>query len=181
VYKEYVGDFTLNPSELPFPGHARRGGDGVDMYGKKYLKEEHKEVLVDLVEKGNINASKKLQPAQMLERIKDMFPDSFLLPSEYEVRSYIQQYLSSSKTRANSNRQGTGTTAVFRMKPEHLKWMSDYLKAGNIKKYPRHVIRDLEHHFPDDTEFIEANQKKITAKVSYVTASLKKKAERDIL
>ena len=89
----YVRDFELDVEELPEPGHAKRSVEGVDSYGKKYLTEEHKLFLAELVDKGNKESSSKLQPAQMLHAIKDHFEDSFLLPSEYEVRMFIQQYL----------------------------------------------------------------------------------------
>lgn len=90
--------------QLPFhPSWARRGGYG-ELYGETYM-EEFKDELLKLFQIGCADHSKKMNPAKMREHLVNMFPHKFLIPSEMEIKKFInsESQKLKYKSRASNN------------------------------------------------------------------------------
>ena len=66
---------------------ACRKGYG-KLYGKRYMN-IYKEELLKLFEAGIIDSAKKMNPAKMREQLMSMFPHRFSIPSETEIKKFI--------------------------------------------------------------------------------------------
>ena len=91
--------YHLPDAFLPYGGFARRDNDnGDDLFGARYIG-MYKDLIEDLIKKGNEDSAMKGNPTQMLETIKVTFPDRFLYPSEYEISSFVNSFLTKEKNK----------------------------------------------------------------------------------
>ena len=122
------------PSEELFrpQGWARRpnrgGEDG--MYGKQYITDQYREVIVECFECGRRVSSDKMGPAQIRELIENRFPGLYRYPSDSEITKTIS---------ALFDRQKKGKDTTNSQKKDVL---SDEIKGR---------IREIINQFPDET------------------------------
>lgn len=76
-------------------GWARRAPQGF-MYGKKYI-DRYKHILEKWYQQGVENSDEKKGPSEMLDKLRQEFPDVYTLPSVLEIQSFISQRFAKEK------------------------------------------------------------------------------------
>jgi hypothetical protein len=113
-------------------GWARRpirgGEDG--MYGKQYITDQYRELIVECFERGRKVSSDKMGPAQIREEIENRFPGLYRYPADSEITKCIS---------ALFDRQKKGKDTTNSQKKDTL---SDAIKDR---------IREIMTQFPDGT------------------------------
>jgi hypothetical protein len=66
-------------------GWARRANREDGMYGVTYLTDEYRKEIQIMFDEGAENSSKKMGPAEMLERLEEKFPGLYRYPGEIEI------------------------------------------------------------------------------------------------
>jgi hypothetical protein len=66
-------------------GWARRPNREDGMYGVSYMSDEYRKEIQNMFDEGATNSSKKMGPAEMLERLEELFPGLYRYPGEIEI------------------------------------------------------------------------------------------------
>jgi hypothetical protein len=114
-------------------GWARRpnrGGREDGMYGKQYITDQYREVIVECFERGRRVSSDKMGPAQIREEIENRFPGLYRYPADSEITKAIS---------ALFDRQKKGKDTTYSQKKDVL---SDEIQGR---------IREIINQFPDET------------------------------
>ena len=194
-YTKKAEKYIMKESELPGPGFSRRDGDGRDLFGARYIS-NYKELIEELVEKGNKNSSAKLQPAQMLEIVKkENEKRVFVLPDEYEIRCYVGQILSRKGKKDSGNEtdehmqleedieaHDSSNAQKTVLDEECVNWVIDFIsKDGNFRKTPSQLLKKLGDEFPSKRLFFENNKKEVRKKLSQLKQKVKNSAMKSIV
>lgn len=81
-------------------GWARRRDRG-QMYGRKYIR-RFKKILYEWFKVGSVDSEMKMGPSMMLEKLRDLFPGIYTLPSFTEIQSFISQLFTKQKKNENT-------------------------------------------------------------------------------
>ena len=80
----------------------RIGTSTSSMYGETYI-EPYKDKLKELFEVGLQNLSRKMNAAMMRNKLKKLFPNVISIPGKTEIKKYISQLFSKSKSNNDDN------------------------------------------------------------------------------
>ena len=172
-------DFELRSTELPYPGFARRDTGGGDLFGERYIG-PYKDNIKNLVEKGNADKGSKISPAQALELFERDNPNSFLLPTTYEIQCYINQLLQGkekSSAEIGQEDSGLGVDNDNILDKNMKSWLRERL-FGDIQAKPEKIYQEFVQLFPP-----LANIEKIVLKkkISSTKAVMKNDAWKKII
>lgn len=177
------GRYKLNP------GWARRANGGDDLFGAKYM-ELHKEKILEMVELGNENSHMKKSPAQALHSIREGASENerLLLPSEYEVRLFINASLNKKKNDEGSDDaigNGRRRGSAHRVIPDEVGiWLQHvYLRMGHVFDRPKQILNAVQDKFrtkyPELCE--KENDKDIRAEITTMRTKVKNSAIQDMM
>ena len=177
--------------QLPFhPSWARRGGYG-ELYGETYM-EEFKDELLKLFRVGCADHSKKMNPAKMREHLVNMFPHKFSIPSEMEIKKFInsESQKLKYKSRASNNpnerrgRKQKGAKSIWISALEVVMEANPNGKTEEV--YNAFIVslgEDVSKHPADlpRTEDGEFNKKTIKSVMYQLRSKSKKNAKKSLI
>lgn len=169
---EYVmaQDFQMTPYE---PGWAVRPPHG-KMYGKSYI-DGYRPDIRSLFDLGVANSDEKMHASWMLERLKEVYPNRFDLPSEQDIRTECTRLFKLQKDgKPLDTLPGRGRKKSKWMKAFE-EWLKDRLALESkpnllVEQFKRSLLQksndqDLPEDFPSN--------KKLASKVSSLKTKMK--------
>ena len=156
--EDFVPDFSFNK------GWAKRPQVG-KMYGPKYL-EPYKIEIENLYNCGEHDKKNKMSPAQMLERIQCQHPKEFCLPSENDIRAYINKLQMSKKK--------GGGEKTEKVADQYTSFLQD-LAHNNPDMKPAEALLITKNNFPIESNPNLPTDSKIKSKFSYCKTRLNKR------
>ena len=174
-------------------GWARRNAnkhkDG-GLYGRKYIL-NYKNEIESFFRKGKTNSSDKMNPAQMRETLRSMYPKRFRIPSETEIKQEISKLFQGSKKRdenedADEINSDVDDIDVNNSTIEQRSWeaiLEQFLK-DNFNLKPEEIWRRHVHELIETFKFDQAQlPDKVTVKrkIQSLRAKYKKKAMGDLV
>jgi hypothetical protein len=94
-----VPDETLHRPQ----GWARRANREDGIYGVTYLTDEYRKEIQIMFDEGAENSSKKMGPAEMLERLEEKFPGLYRYPGEIEISRAVSAMFDKQKKGKKTN------------------------------------------------------------------------------
>ena len=175
--------FELQPTERPYAGYARR--DDIvrrDMVGARYLTDEFKLRIKEMIEEGYKDKSNKHSAGQMLERLESENRDSFSIPSIYVIQNYVGSLLNKNLKSADTDNADANDNAETRGGAEFdnkiSRWLLERFRV-EIDAKPGTIYEELIAEFSlDDNAQMKTKLKK---KMSSLKSTLKAKAWRKII
>ena len=160
------------------------------LYGKTYM-DMYKDELLKLFEAGNIDSAKKMNPGKMREQLMSMFPHRFSIPSETEIKKFInsesQKLKYKSKNVNSSERRGRkakGNEVIWANKLKPFVESNIYDSPEAIyKRFIASLGEDVLTHPPDlpKTEDGQFHKKNIKAMIYQLKSKMKKQAKKTIV
>ena len=186
--------FSVENSTHFVKGWARRNVNKNNLgglYGRKYIL-NYKDDIERFFDKGKINSGDKMNPAQMRESLRSLYPNRFCIPSETEIKQEISKLFQGSKKSNNDNDGNENDSDDNELiepingSNQHKSWQiilediikDDYTaKPEEIWKIHLHKLMET-YHFEETQIPDKATVKK---KISALRAKYKKKALNDLV
>ena len=181
----------LPTHKIPFNlSWACRKGYG-QLYGETYM-EPYKDELLKMFEHGNKDSAKKMNPGKMREQLMIMFPHKFSIPSETEIKKFInsesQKLKYKSKKKNSSEQRGRKPKGsieqmwISSLKPIVENHISESPEAI-YKRFLSSFLDDEKNHPPDLPKTGDGgfNKKKIKTTIYQIKTKMKKQAKKSLV
>ena len=161
------------------------GSSTSSIYGETYI-DPYKDKLKELFEVGVQNSSRKMNAAMMRSELKKLFPNVFSIPGETEIKKYISQLFSKSKSSNDDN-------GIDLEIDELIEDESEIAPRVNWEKSLRNLIEEKPSEKPqiiydkfislfDDNEKLQLPTKEqVKKKISSIKAVIKRRVQRSIV
>jgi hypothetical protein len=166
----------VSDEELHRPqGWARRPNQGDGLYGVSYNTDEYRNEIQIMFDEGAKNSSKKMGPAEMLERLEEKFPGLYRYPGEIEISRTVSAMFEKQKKGKKKETE----------KAEKLPKVVGEKIREIMAKYPAYKGKDVEEKiaiiFNTGSKIREwtYNRKEVMAKVNSWNQQAKLKKKKD--
>ena len=161
------------------------------LYGRKYIL-NYKDDIERFFEKGKKNSSDKMNPAQMRESLRSMYPNRFCIPSETEIKQEISKLFQGSKKGNDENganeidSDDNDLIEPTNRSNQHKSWqtiLDDIIKEDYTAK-PEDIWKQHLHKLMEIYNFEEAqipDKLSVKRKIQSLKAKYKKKALTDLV
>ena len=163
----------------------RIGTSTSSMYGETYI-EPYKDKLKELFEVGVQNSSRKMNAAMMRNELKKLFPNVFSIPGETEIKKYISQLFSKSKSNIDDNEVDIEIDELVEDESEiapRVNWLKCLKKLVEEKpsEKPQFIYDKFISQFDDNEKLQLPSKEHVKKKISSIKAVIKRRIQRSIV
>ena len=156
----------------------RMGNSTCSIYGETYI-EPYKDKLKELFEVGVQNLLRKMNAAMMCNELKKLFPNVFSISGETEIKKFISQLFSKSKSNKDDNEVDIEIDDLMEEESEiapRVNWEKCLKKLVDKKpsEKPQIIYDDFISQFDDNEKLQLPSKEHVKKKISSIKAVIKR-------